>query len=212
VTPPRTLLVGLLLTATAGFVDAIGFVELRGYYASFMSGNTTQFAAALGGQFGLSIALPVGLIAQFFIGSFAGSLLAGVAGKWAPPLVALLVVAGIGVTLALSAVGLPSTQALLVLAAAMGAQNAILPQAGAARLGATFITGTLFSAAQDLARALLGTAPRWRWAQHLGVWMALLVGAAIGTLAYRNWALGALLLPAALYLALALRLAARVER
>jgi uncharacterized membrane protein YoaK (UPF0700 family) len=32
---------GVLLTAIAGWVDAIGFLSLGGFYVSFMSGNTT---------------------------------------------------------------------------------------------------------------------------------------------------------------------------
>ena len=36
------LLIGLCLTAVAGWVDAIGFLRLGGLYTSFMSGNTTH--------------------------------------------------------------------------------------------------------------------------------------------------------------------------
>jgi uncharacterized membrane protein YoaK (UPF0700 family) len=38
--PQRRLFLGLLLTGCAGFIDAIGFIELGGFYTSFMSGNT----------------------------------------------------------------------------------------------------------------------------------------------------------------------------
>ncbi|MDB5537022.1 MAG: hypothetical protein JWQ65_1897, partial [Devosia sp.] len=41
-TPAPKLSLGLLLTAAAGFIDAIGFIKLGGFYTSFMSGNTTQ--------------------------------------------------------------------------------------------------------------------------------------------------------------------------
>jgi len=37
------------LSAIAGFVDAVAFLELRGFFASFMSGNTTRFAVGLAG-------------------------------------------------------------------------------------------------------------------------------------------------------------------
>jgi len=40
-------LLGLVLTAMAGWVDAIGFLRLGGFYPSFMSGNTTQLGIAL---------------------------------------------------------------------------------------------------------------------------------------------------------------------
>ena len=74
----------------------------------------------------------------------------------------------------------PWEQSMLALACAAGAQNAVLRPSGAARLGATFVTGTLFAAGQDLARATVGAAPRWRWLQHLMVWGALLAGALVG--------------------------------
>jgi uncharacterized membrane protein YoaK (UPF0700 family) len=71
---------------------------------------------------------------------------------------------------------------------------------GSVRLGTTFVTGTLFGVGQDLARAVRGEAPAWRWAQHLLVWVALLVGALLGALAYGEWRLWALLAPGAIYL------------
>jgi len=69
VTPARALSLGLLLTATAGFIDAVGFIALGGFYTSFMSGNTTQLGTGLATGEGWALALPGGLIALFFIGS-----------------------------------------------------------------------------------------------------------------------------------------------
>ncbi|MBX9930067.1 MAG: DUF1275 family protein [Methylobacterium sp.] len=43
-----SLIVGLVLTAIAGYADAIGFSRLGGLYTSFTSGNTTQFVVHLG--------------------------------------------------------------------------------------------------------------------------------------------------------------------
>jgi len=37
-----------LLAGLAGMVDAIGYLHLSGLFISFMSGNSTQLAAALG--------------------------------------------------------------------------------------------------------------------------------------------------------------------
>ncbi|RYE75513.1 MAG: DUF1275 domain-containing protein, partial [Hyphomicrobiales bacterium] len=72
--PQRHLTLGLLLTACAGFVDAVGFIELGGFYTSFMSGNTTQLGIGIIGH--QVVVLPLGLVVMFFLGSFAGSLLA----------------------------------------------------------------------------------------------------------------------------------------
>jgi uncharacterized membrane protein YoaK (UPF0700 family) len=200
VTPAPHLTLGLLLTAAAGMIDVVGFIELGGFYTSFMSGNTTQLGAGFTGMEGMLVALPLGLLVMFFIGSFLGALLAGF--PWGGGrAVTALVLFGLAATLVLHLLGIPSTQSMLVLAASAGAQNAILTQKGAARLGATFITGTLFAAGQDLARAVRGQAPPLRWTQHLLVWLALLLGALAGAAAYGSLHLWALLLPGAIYLA-----------
>jgi len=198
VTPAPHLSLGLALTAAAGMIDVVGFIELGGFYTSFMSGNTTQLGAALTGMDGMIIALPLGLVVMFFVGSFLGALIAGSSRGGGKGVVGLVLL-GLAATLALHMLGIPSTQSMLVLAISAGAQNAILTQKGAARLGATFITGTLFAAGQDLARAVRGQAPPLRWVQHLLVWMALLAGALIGAAAYGPLHLWALLLPGAVY-------------
>ena len=200
-TPAPQLSLGLALTAAAGMIDVIGFIELGGFYTSFMSGNTTQLGAALAGLDGMVIALPAGLVTMFFIGSFLGALIAG-SPRGGGNAVTALVLLGLAITLLLHGLGLPAAQSMLALATAAGAQNAIFTQQGAARLGATFITGTLFAAGQDLARAVRGQAPPFRWVQHLLVWLALLVGALIGAAAYGHWHIWALLLPGAVYAAL----------
>lgn len=200
-TPARHLVLGMLLTAAAGFVDAIGFIELGGYYTSFMSGNTTQGGAALVDGNWPAVLLTGSLVALFFIGSVLGALLAFSGLRWGPAMVSGAVLFGVALTLSLVLAGYPPQQTMLVLAAAAGAQNAILPMRGAVRLGATFVTGTLYVAGQDLALALKGKAPPWRWMQHLAIWLGLLGGAAIGALLYRAAGISALFLPVAIYAA-----------
>ncbi len=68
-TPTPHLSPGLLLTAAAGMIDVVGFVELGGFYTSFMSGNTTQLGAGLA-HMSPGLLLPAGLIAMFVVGSF----------------------------------------------------------------------------------------------------------------------------------------------
>lgn len=207
-TPAPQLSLGLILTAAAGMIDVVGFIELGGYYTSFMSGNTTQLGAGLATA-GQGLILPAGLIVLFVIGSFLGSLLRGRDERRRMIAVLLLVLFGLAATLVLRGAGFSIDQAMLVLAASAGAQNAILVPQGAVRLGATFVTGTLFAAGQDLARAVRREAPPWRWAQHLLVWLALLVGACIGALAYGSLQLLALLLPALIYVAFVVGLLVR---
>ena len=62
-------LLGLVLTAMAGWVDAIGFLRLGGFYPSFMSGNTTQLGVALSNGNWQAAMLPALLIGLFVTGS-----------------------------------------------------------------------------------------------------------------------------------------------
>ncbi len=200
-TPTRHLLLGMSLTAAAGFIDAVGFVELGGYYTSFMSGNTTQGGAALIQGAWPVVILTGSLIGLFFIGSVLGAMVALSNPRWGPAAVSASVLAGLALTLVLRLNGFPATQAMLVLAATAGAQNVIIPMRGAVRLGATFVTGTLYMAGQDLALALRRQAPPFRWLQHLAIWLGLLAGAALGALGYGLLGINALFVPATLYLA-----------
>ncbi|MDB5541669.1 MAG: hypothetical protein JWQ89_3396 [Devosia sp.] len=207
-TPAPQLSLGLALTAAAGMIDVVGFIELGGFYTSFMSGNTTQLGAGIA-DLGPTLALPAGLIIMFVVGSFLGSIITGPDDRRRTMGVLALVLFGLAVTLALSVLGFTAAQAMLALATAAGAQNAILVQRGAARLGTTFVTGTLFAVGQDLARTVRGEAPPLRWVQHLLVWLALLLGALGGAIAYGAWHVWALLLPAAVYLVFLIGFAAR---
>ena len=68
------------LSALAGFVDAIGFIELGGFFVSFMSGNSTRLAVGLAERAAGVAALAGGLVASFVIGVIAGTLVAREAG------------------------------------------------------------------------------------------------------------------------------------
>ena len=201
-TPARALSLGLVFTATAGFVDAVGFLALGGYYTSFMSGITTQLGTALASGDPSLLALPTGLVILFFIGSYAGTLASQSSARRGSAGAMAVVLLGVAASLAMYFADLPPPQSMLALAFSAGAQNAVLPPKGAARLGATFVTGTLFAAGQDLARATIGVAPPWRWLQHLLVWASLCVGALVGAYAYVHIGMGGLLIPAAIYIAL----------
>ncbi len=201
-TPVPHLSLGLLFTAAAGFADAIGFIVLGGHYVSFMSGNTTQLGDALAVGAWSTVLLASSLVVLFFAGSFTGSMVALRAGsRWGAASVTALVLASFAAALTVVALGRPPEVGLAIVAFGAGAQNAILVSTGSVRLGTTFVTGTLFSAGQDLARGLQGVAPRWRWLQHLLVWGSLMGGALLGGIAYRYWSIWSLIVPALLYAA-----------
>ena len=199
-TPTPRLSIGMLLTAAAGFADAVGFIVLGGHFVSFMSGNTTQLGAALASGTGATVMLATGLLVLFFAGSFAGSMAAVLAGpRWGSATVTGMVLTAVMAVLVVVTLGGSEQIGMAILAAGAGAQNAILVSTGSVRLGTTFVTGTLFTAGHDLAQALKGRAPPWRWLQHLLVWGSLLGGALLGALAYGQWAIWSLILPALIY-------------
>ncbi|KMO37327.1 hypothetical protein VQ02_13660 [Methylobacterium variabile] len=212
-THPFDIAGGLLLTAAAGYVDAVGFLRLDGLYTSFMSGNSTQFAVSLA-QPGHAVAWQIGLLfVAFLAGGFCGSLVSLLLpGRWGSAAV-LGLEAGLLVA-ALSASASPFQGPVSpLLAAAMGAQNAALRRSAGFRPGVTFVTGTLFSLSHTLAQAVTRAGPAFGWVPDACTWLALVGGAVVGGLAYLGYGLAALLVPAAgvgLVLALAVGRAVRV--
>ncbi|MFC3244035.1 YoaK family protein [Gordonia humi] len=72
----REWLLAVILSAVAGGLDAIGFLDLGGYFVSFMSGNTTRMSAETV-EVGWAVAWhAVGLVGLFFVGAVIGSMIA----------------------------------------------------------------------------------------------------------------------------------------
>lgn len=189
---------GLALTALAGYIDALGFIRLGGFYTSFMSGNTTQFSVALGRGDPHAI-LPGLLIASFALGAILGGGLSALT----PERFRSVALLGFETLLILAALsmGLSAPDhavASLFMALAMGLQNAVLAQVHGFRAGTTFVTGALFSFGQKLGLSLAGRGPRYGWVGDGAVWLALMLGAFAGALAYGAFALYALAGPALL--------------
>lgn len=192
--------IGFALALIAGWVDAIGFLEVGQLYLSFMSGNTTQLGLAIAAGADLRIMRASGVIGSFFFGAFVGTLLADAAGRFRLPLVLAAEFALVCATIALTALR-PGFAALLPVAIAMGMQNALRQQVGRADVGKTFVTGALFSAGQSLARALTGKAPRAEWLAFLATWIAFVLGAAGGAYALHRTSFAATLYATAAALA-----------
>ncbi|MCJ2015079.1 YoaK family protein [Methylobacterium sp. J-076] len=189
---------GLVLTALAGYVDALGFVRLGGLYTSFMSGNTTQFAVYLGEWDAGRVLMPLALVAVFLAGAILGSTVALlVPARWTTPAVLALETGLMGAALGIGLTAPEPGLASLAIAMAMGAQNAVLSGVKGFRAGTTFVTGALFSFGQRIAEALTGRGSRLGWVGDGFVWLSLLVGAFLGALAYRALNLYALIPPAA---------------
>jgi uncharacterized membrane protein YoaK (UPF0700 family) len=196
----RNVALACALSALAGYVDGIGFLQLGGLFVSFMSGNSTRMGVSLAQGHWLNAAEALGLIALFVTGAAAGSLIVLGRGAHRQPLV-LLAEALLLVAAALCyAFGL-SNVAIAAIVLAMGLENAVFQIDGGAGLGLTYITGALVKVGQLAAVALTGGA-RWGWAPNLLLWAALVAGAVCGALAYHWLNLAAIWFAAAAALAL----------
>src|SRR3954468_8979153 len=85
--------IALCLAALAGFVDALGYLNMGGFFVSFMSGNTTHLAVTLGTDSPGPAWQAATLICAFVIGVMAGALLAhGAAARRKPAVLAAVTV------------------------------------------------------------------------------------------------------------------------
>ncbi len=182
---PKERIVAVALAGLAGYVDAHAFLELGGFFVSFMSGNTTRLGAGVVENVS-AVLIPAGLIALFVGGVMAGTILSrlGAAGIMAT------VTALIALAATLAAFG-HSSLAVAVLAIAMGAENGVFVRNGEVSIGLTYVTGALVKLGQRLAAALLGGDP-WGWVWHLLLWLGLASGAVLGAIVYSSLGLAGL--------------------
>ncbi|HTG39228.1 YoaK family protein [Sphingomonas sp.] len=171
------LLAALVLAALAGFVDAYAFVRLGGFFVSFMSGNTTQGAAALGNGDWNTARIALTLV----MGFVAGVMLAAIAARAvaARPMAAVMALATL--LLGAAAIGTLASPPIVLplLAAAMGAINGVFTRNGEVTIGITYFTGNLVRLGQSLAAALMGEGGGWLALRYLLLWLAF-VGGAMG--------------------------------
>jgi len=193
--------IAVCLTVLSGYVDAIGFIYLGGYFLAFMSGNSTRLGVGFG-QGWMHAALPAGLISLFVAGVVIGTLTGRRRGPHRRVYVLALVfllLAGAALCHRFSADHL--TIALMVLA--MGAENTVFERNGEVSIGLTYMTGTLVKLGQRLTLAFLG-GDRFGWVWHLLLWLGLISGTLIGAIAYERFGLDALWAPVAAALAITL--------
>ncbi|QAY78723.1 YoaK family protein [Sphingosinicella sp. BN140058] len=173
----------ILLSAMAGYVDAIAFLELGGFFVSFMSGNSTRLAVGVA-HLSPSAWIAAGLIASFVAGAALGSLIGEAAGGNRRAAVLALVAGALAIG---SAIGIlfGGFAAAALVALAMGAENAVFEEQGEVRIGLTYMSGTLVKLGQSIAALLRGTI-RPGWASLVLLWTGFLAGA-IGGASARPW-------------------------
>lgn len=200
----RDMAIAVAAATLAGYVDAIGFLSLGGFFVSFMSGNSTRLAVGVAGLPSEAL-IAARLIASFVSGVVLGSLVGAAAKRWRRPAVLVLVACLLG-SAAIVAMWAPDLAVLLV-AAAMGAENTTFERDGEVSIGLTYMTGALVKLGQRLASAIMG-GPKLAWAPYLMLWLGLVGGAVVGALAWPVFGLaglwagvaGALLLAGVAYL------------
>lgn len=177
------------LSAIAGFVDAVAFIKLGGFFVSFMSGNSTRLGVGLATTPHFAL-IALGIIGAFVVGVMLGSVAAGKGDEKSGFRVLTLVAALLGLAAICAASGM-AAPAIALMAAAMGAENSVFLRDGEVSIGLTYMTGTLVKFGQRLAGALQG-GPRFAWAPYLMLWLGLIAGAFSGAASYAHFALNSL--------------------
>ena len=146
--------VGVSLTAVAGFVDAVGYIELGGFFASFMSGASISLGVGVGESRWAAVQHAGILVTAFVAAATAASMISGLMRRWALPTVLLLEGGCISAAALMAGTGWTPSVAVIPVVAAMGVQNTALRPVDGARLGVTFMTGTLVSLSVVLGKGL----------------------------------------------------------
>ncbi len=171
------------LSALAGFVDAVGFMYLGGYFISFMSGNSTRLSVAFISHDMQAFALLGGIIFLFVMGAMLGTLVRHF--TQSPPVaVSVLVLLTVLLTgAALSAELGSGLFAMALITLAMGAENSTFQRGGDLVVGLTYMSGTLVKLGQKIAEAMTG-GRKTAWIPYLLLWLGLITGGALGALAF----------------------------
>lgn len=187
--------IAVCLAALAGFVDALAFTSLGGFFASFMSGNVTRLGVGLGTGVGGDALVAAALVLSFVSGVIVASVIVRAAGSRHKAAL-MAVVTTLLLLAALAASVSPGPLVLLLLAAAMGVENGVFNRDGEVTIGLTYMTGTLVRIGQKAADALMGDPDRWGWVPYLALWLGFLAGAVLGAASQWRWGWNALWLAA----------------
>lgn len=183
-------LFAIALAALSGYVDALGFIYLGGFFVSFMSGNSTRLGVGLVQDWDHAL-ISGGLIVCFVFGVFLGTLFAyrGTRGR---SITVLLFVTILLTLAAASHSGDMHVLAVALTAMAMGAINCIfVGSSGEVTTGVTYMTGTLVKLGQGLARNLVRP-DKIAWGGYLWLWLGLIAGGLLGAAIYPLMGLAAL--------------------
>lgn len=172
----------LLLALIAGCVDAVGFLQLGGYFVSFMSGNSTRLGLGIGSSYWREAGLAAGIIATFVGGVALGSMIGQRLGARRRQVLLIAEATLLAGAAASHQAGHPGW-ATVPMILSMGIANSVIGVGGEIRFGVTYMTGALVRVGQSIAAAANG-GPRGGWKPYAAMWLALVVGASLGARAY----------------------------
>jgi uncharacterized membrane protein YoaK (UPF0700 family) len=200
----RRTATGLVLAGAisflAGMTDATGLM-LSGDFVSFMTGNTTRAALALGGGNFWHAAVLLVAIAVFVLGNAAGIVIAHFADRRI-----FVVLASVGMTLALASLMTDAALALprfYLIVASMGMVNAAVEHIEGLPIGLTYVTGALSRFGRGIGRFILGDR-HIEWTIQIVPWLGMLAGAVTGALLTQAGGAAALWLVSAFAILIAL--------
>ena len=187
----------VVLTAVTGLVDAISYLQLGHVFVANMTGNVAFLGFALAGARDFSMVASLVAIGAFLVGAVAGGRLGSRIGQQRGRYLAIAIVAKLGLVGAAWAVAVATSDGTLLqyglivlLALAMGLQNAAARFLAVPDLTTTVLTLTLTGLAADSTVAG-GNNPRI--GRRLLATGAMLAGAALGALLVLHVGLGAAL-------------------
>ena len=179
----RARLFACLLSALAGFVDAIGFIQTGGFFVSFMSGNSTRLGVGVAESM-RSAFVAAAIILCFLVGVVGGTLIGARFERRRPAAVLTAIAAALALAALLELRGGAGVgYGIALLALSMGAENAVFERNGEVRFGVTYMTGSLVRVGNGIASVILGRDGNG-WAAYLLLWLAFVAGAVAGASAY----------------------------
>jgi uncharacterized membrane protein YoaK (UPF0700 family) len=184
--PAKELRILIGLSFVAGLVDVLGFSSLGGHFLSFMSGNSTFLALAIGrGDIMLGAGL-MALIGLFFIGVMMGMSVGGYRPRASSlkPLVLLIVALILFGSGFLTLFGFAEA-AIGLAAMPMGMMNTALARKDGVVFGLTYLTGAVVQSAIQTYLKLMGDQEASAW-PFMAQWSALIMGGIIGVFLYHS--------------------------
>lgn len=179
----KLVAIAVALAALAGFVDAIAFSSLGGFFAAFMSGNATRLGVALGGEAWGDATLAGAMFLAFLSGVIFATVILRMRGAGFAPTV-LAAVAALLAAAALVSQYVAGPLALLVATAAMGATHVLLRRQGDSAAGSAHLTESVVRMGERIAEALIDRTGGWNWLPHFLILFGFVTGATLGVGAF----------------------------